>query len=174
MKKENKIIVSAEHRSKGLESLAAGMAPLIKKILGEKGLAEINILSAWPEIVGTELAQFSQPQKIEFKKGERSGGTLHLMTAGGAFALEIQHKSALILEQINTFFGYNAVCKIKFIQNDSFIQTQLSSKIDHNTEKKLVTPKEQTYIREITEDIQNPELKTRLRSLGNSIMKNQK
>ena len=38
-------------------------------------------------------------------------------------------------------------------------------------EKKLVSNEEQNYIYELTEDIENPDLKERLRSLGENIFK---
>ncbi len=175
MKKNKSNFVSAEHHANGPERLSSSMAPLVKKILGPRGLAEIEILENWEKIIGPELARFSCPQKIDFSKDSRCEGTLHLMAASGAYALEIQHKTELILERINTFFGYRAVSALKIIQNDTFMQqTADSVKNDDKTDKKLVTGEEQNYIGKITEQIADPKLKERLQSLGLSILKNSK
>lgn len=59
--------------------------------------------------------------------------------------------------------------RIKLIQNDGFINPEISSGHEDNLEKKLVTNEEQTYIDTIVEDIQHEELKHNLKKLGESI-----
>ena len=169
MEKKKNDLISSEHQSKGFENLSATMAPFVKKLLGAKGMAEVEILSNWKDIVGEDLAKYSLPQRIEFKAGIRNNGTLHLMAASGGFAMEIQHRATLILEKINTFFGYQAVSRLKLIQNDGFINPEITAKHEDNLEKKLVTEEEQNYIDNITEDIQHEELKNNLKKLGESI-----
>lgn len=171
MEKKQSDIINTERKAEGLTRLSEGIAPLLKKLLGKQGLAEIEILSNWINIVGEEIAEYSLPQKIEFKSGSRNGGILHLIAAGGAFALEIQHKTPIILEKVNTFFGYRAVEKIKIIQNNTFLDTFSDVKNDDKTEKKLVSKEQQTYISGMIKDVQNPDLKARLQSLGESIAK---
>ncbi len=172
--KKPKDIASKEHLCHGLETLADGMAPFIKKLLGNKGMAEIDLIANWKNIAGEEMAQHSLPQKIEFKQGCKNNGVLYLLVAGGAYALEIQHKTSILLEKINTFFGYQAVAKIKIIQNDTFIHSSPQAEFDDKHEKKLVTKEEENYIQSVTENVQNPDLRARLKSLGESIFKNNK
>ena len=173
MKKE-KNIISTEHKSNGLTSFSSEVSALASKLLGKSGLIEMNILTSWKSIVGEELAQYTLPQKIDFKKDARDNGTLYLLTQSGAFALEIGHKTPIILEKINTFFGYNAVSKIKIIQSENFVLENKEIKFADIEDKKLVSKEEKNYIQEITEDIKNQYLKERLRSLGESIIKQNK
>ena len=93
------------------------------------------------------------------------------MVANGAFAVEITHNTTLILEKINVFFGYNAVSKIKIIQNESSFYETDNKFNEYKEDKKLVSPEQQNYIKQITENIKNPDLKERLRSLGENIFK---
>lgn len=174
MEKKTANLISDEHQSKGFENLSASMTPLIKKLLGAKGMAEVEILANWKNIVGEDLAKYSLPQRIEFKVGSRNNGTLYLMAASGGFAMEIQHRTPLILEKINTFFGYQAVSKLKLIQNDGFINPETPAVYEDNLEKKLVTKEEQNYIDSVTEDIQHKELKLSLQKLGKSIFSTKK
>ena len=97
---------------------------------------------------------------------------MHLFVLNGAFAIEIGHKIPIILEKINTFFGYNAVSQIKITQNESAFCNINDTKFEDNKNKKLVSSEQQNYIKQITEDIKNPELKKRLISLGLNIFKN--
>ena len=94
-------------------------------MLGSRGFVAVDILAGWHEIVGEELAEFCLPQKIDFPRGQKSNGTLYLNVASGAFALEIQHREKFILEKINTRFGYQAVAKIKIVQNSSLTLEKL-------------------------------------------------
>ena len=77
-------------------------------------------------------------------------------------------------EQFRGDFGYQAVAKIKIIQNDTFIHSSPQAEFDDKHEKKLVTKEEENYIQSVTENVQNPDLRARLKSLGESIFKNNK
>lgn len=169
MEKKQKNLINKSRQTQGLMSLSESMTPYVKRLLGQYALFEIDLLKNWNNIIGEDLAQYCFLQKIEFKKDERTDGILYVMTSSGAFALEIQHKSPVILEKINTYFGFCAVTKIKIFQNDSFFERN-TAKFDDKPEKKLVSAEQQNYINQITEDIQNTELKTKLQKLGKSIL----
>lgn len=171
MKKE-KNIISNERRADGLSPFFVDISNLGAKLLGKQGLMEMKLLTSWKNIVGDELSQYSMPERISFKKDMRTDGTLHLFVLSGAFAIEIGHKSPIILEKINTFFGYNAISQIKITQNESAFFDINDTKFEDNKDKKLVSSEQQNYIKQITEDIKNPELKKRLISLGINIFKN--
>ena len=112
-----------ERQAKGLSILSGTLLPFARNLLGKKGFIEVDIITKWADIVGKELAGYSFPQKISFKKGCKNDGTLYLCVTTGAFALEIQHREKYILDKINTYFGYNAVSGIKIIQNQQAAAT---------------------------------------------------
>ncbi|WP_029007676.1 DUF721 domain-containing protein [Azospirillum halopraeferens] len=84
------------------------------KALGKKGLAFGALITEWPSVVGHQLAQRTQPDRLSFPRGKREDATLHIR-AMGAIALELQHLEPLIIEKINGFFGYRAVARIKLV-----------------------------------------------------------
>lgn len=172
--KKQKNIINAEHRGNGLTPFAADISGFAAKLLGKRGLIEMKILTSWNSIVGQELALHSLPEKICFKKDARDNGVLHLLVSNGAFAVEIGHLTPLILEKINTFFGYNAVAQIKIIQSTASLNTVVETNFDDNENKKLVSDEQQNYIHKITEDVKNPELKEKLVSLGKQILMHNK
>lgn len=158
-----------ERQARGLSSFAESAMPLIRNLLGKKGFVAADILTFWHQIVGEEMAEYTMPQKIDFRRGERSNGVLHLIVPSGAFALEVQHREKFVLQKVNSYFGYMAVAGLKIIQDSSF-QKQLIAKINQQqTKKTLVTEQEQNYINELAEDIANPELQEKLVKLGKSV-----
>ncbi|MBW6530123.1 DUF721 domain-containing protein [Sphingomonas citri] len=75
------------------------------------GFVQSAIVSRWPEIVGEKLAAASTPESIRFPVGKKQDGTLTL-TVRGAHAPMMSHLTVEIIERVNRFFGYAAVCKV--------------------------------------------------------------
>ncbi len=170
MKKD---IIDHNKKARGLTKISDDIGDMAQKLLGKHGFIEIDIIKNWNKIVGEDIAQNSLPQKIDFKKDSRENGTLYLMTSSGAFALEISHRQNLIVEKINTYFGYKAINQIKIIQTGEFLSQDPVKSADIE-KKTLVSKCEQTYIDTITSSIKDTELKNRLASLAKSVLATQK
>ena len=92
-------------------------------VLKEQGFASTEIIARWADIVGAEIAAHSEPMKINWPRVVKDTGdddqsepaTLVLRVEGPA-ALEIQHLSAVILERVNRFFGWQAIGRITLRQ----------------------------------------------------------
>ncbi len=165
----------AERAGSGLNTISQTLLPFARQLLGKKGFVEIDILTGWSRIIGKELAQYSFPQKISFPRGEKTNGILHLCTTSGAFALEISHREKIIIDKINTYFGYNAVSGIKIIQN-----LNLSAEKNNfvNEYEKTYTYKlnkeEEKYIENLAAPIDNKDLKAIIAKLGKSVFNKNK
>jgi len=171
--KSKKNIIEKEHKSEGLTSLSNNIETFVQKLLGDKALVQTDVLRSWEKIVGKDLAEHTFVQRLEFKKDKRDEGTLFLIVSSGGFALEVAQKSPMIIEKINTYFGYKAVAHIKIVQQDSFFCDKDINVADR-TKKNLVTKNEQNYIGSIGEGIKNENLKQQLESLARSIAGTQK
>lgn len=79
------------------------------------GFVQSAVVSRWAEIVGERYAKVSCPESLRFPTGRKSGGALTLLVEG-AHAPLIQHLAPMIIERVNTFFGYAAVDRIVFRQ----------------------------------------------------------
>lgn len=174
MKKESAFHISDERKTYDLQSVARTILPLAKTILGKKGFVEIDILTDWDKIVGAELAAYAFPQSIDFKRGEKTGGTLLVAVPSGAFAVELQHREKAVISKINTYFGYNAVASMKIIQNSGLPQNTGAVEKSGKPKKSLVTAEEETYIKKLSEEVENPALQEVLRRLGFSIVNHNK
>jgi hypothetical protein len=95
------------------------LSATLTDVFKAQGFASSEILSRWPDIAGSEIAAVSEPIRINWPRpvGENDPepATLVLRVEGPA-ALEIQHMSAVILERVNRFFGWQAIGRIALRQ----------------------------------------------------------
>jgi hypothetical protein len=91
----------------------------LKDAFAKQGFASAELVTRWTEIVGAEIAAHSQPEKIQWPRpldGQTpEPGTLVLRVEGPT-AIEIQHLSAVVLERVNRFFGWQAVRALRLRQ----------------------------------------------------------
>ncbi len=118
-----------DRRNKGgsFARAAGSFVPKIAAKAFEKfGFHTAEIMMQWPTIVGAEIANWTQPERIRWPrpaKGSdgadddeaRPGGTL-VLRVEPARALDIEYRGAEIIERINRYFGYRAVETLKLIQ----------------------------------------------------------
>ncbi len=87
--------------------------------LKAQGFASSEIIARWSEIVGADIAVHCEPMKINWPRSVGDDApepaTLVLRVEGPA-ALEIQHLSAVILERLNRFFGWQAIGRLALRQ----------------------------------------------------------
>jgi len=88
-------------------------------VLKAQGFASTEIISRWADIVGPEIAAHSEPMKIAWPRPigeERPEPATLVLRVDGPAALEIQHLSAVIVERVNRFFGWQAIGQIALRQ----------------------------------------------------------
>ena len=98
-----------------MEQLGKHFKAIAGPLLTRNGFAFGELLAAWEEILGPELARHCVPEKLSFPKGLKTGGTL-LIRARFGRALDVQYAAPRLIEQLNRFCGYEAVAMVKVIQ----------------------------------------------------------
>lgn len=136
------------------------LAPAFRR----RGFAIAEILTRWPAIVGVDLARHACPERVQFDAGKADAATLKLRVAPG-FALEMQHLAPLILERINTFYGYNAVARLKFTQGPVAASGRPARGV-----RRALSPDEALRLEALLSPINDPALKSALRRLGDGLM----
>jgi hypothetical protein len=109
--------------SKPSRSFPRPLADLLGAALNERfaqqGFASRELVTRWADIAGPEIAAHSEPTRIQWPRpagdDDPEPATLVLRVEGPA-ALEIQHLSAVILERVNRFFGWQAIGRIALRQ----------------------------------------------------------
>ena len=109
----NKLAKSPLHRLSDL------LHKTLNDAFAKQGFASSELVTRWAEIVGKEIAEHAQPEKIQWPRGREGKlpepGTLCLRVEG-PMALDIQHLSGVILERVNRFFGWQAVATLRLRQ----------------------------------------------------------
>jgi hypothetical protein len=104
-------------RSMGPRDISDLAGRLGGKVLRRHGFAQDKLVSQWPELVGPQFAGASLPVKLSFAPGSKRGGTLTVRIEG-PLALHMQHVQDVILDRINSFFGYKAVERLRLVQGE--------------------------------------------------------
>ena len=112
----------------GLRSFKDTLPKNIKKIIKKKGHIFSETLNNWKYIVGGDLFQICYPKS--FKNSNKLGvSTLQIMVKRG-HEIDLEYSKKIIMDKMNSFFGYAVVEKLKFISFDD-IQTKFK-KLDAN------------------------------------------
>ena len=112
----------------GLRSFKDTLPKNIKKIIKKKGHIFSETLNNWKYIVGDDLFQICYPKS--FKNSNKFGvSTLQVMVKRG-HEIDLEYSKKIIMDKMNSFFGYAVVEKLKFISFDD-VQTKFK-KLDTN------------------------------------------
>ena len=107
--------------------LGAFVPKLTGKAFEKYGFSAVALLTDWRTIVGAELSHCTQPDRLKWPRNVdayaetaesergRPGATLVLRVDSGR-ALDVQYRSAEIIDRINAYFGYRAVGELRFMQ----------------------------------------------------------
>jgi hypothetical protein len=100
----------AGERRPGFRAAGASLSRVVGPIVARHGGGVLaRLKTEWAAIVGPELAASTWPEALA------RGGALKLRVAP-AKALEVQHRTPLVIERINLFFGREAVTRLALIQ----------------------------------------------------------
>ena len=107
---------NTKHRYKtiqGLRSFKNTLPKNVKKIISKKGHIYSETFDNWRYIVGDELFKVCFPKL--FKNSNRfSPSYLSIMVKRG-HEVDLEYSKKSILKKLNSYLGYNAVEKLKFI-----------------------------------------------------------
>lgn len=81
------------------------------------GFAKSDIVLHWKDIVGEVLSRSSIPERLvmpkDYEKSDRKAGVLHIRVEG-SYAPEMQHLEPLVIDRINSYYGFKAVQRLVF------------------------------------------------------------
>ncbi len=157
----------------GPQAIGRFVAKSTKAALVKRGFAQADILSKWPSIVGPTLARASSPEKMSYLRDKNSEATLKVRVSPG-FGPEFQQFEPLIIERINSFFGYKAVGRLQLIQAPVKLAKTLEKKVFADP-----SPDQLDWLKDSLKDVTDPDLRQQLTELGRKLVirnasKNQK
>lgn len=151
------------HRA-GPRAISNFLGKSTRAALVKRGFAQADILSKWGTIVGPTLARASSPERLSYSREKNRDATLKVRVTPG-FAPEFQQFEPLIIERINSFFGFRAVGRLQLIQAPVIIP-------EERVKQPLPPPTEtqKRWIEETVNSVDDPELKQNLRDLGAALV----
>lgn len=103
----------------GPKPLSALLGAVFSDAYARQGFAAGELVTRWSEIAGSDIAAISEPLKMQWPRpveGQAQLPATLVLRVQGPMALEIQHRSDVILERVNRFFGWHAVGRLVFRQ----------------------------------------------------------
>ena len=146
----------------GLRSFKDTLPKDVKKILNKKGYTCSEILNKWNYLVGNKISNVSYP-KIFKTRGKNAPGTLIIKVQRGN-EIDIEYSKNIIIEKINSYFGYKILDSIKL---ETF--SSLNKKI--NNRKLIISTKSKEKFTESLNSLKNKKIKKSLIELINTIQK---
>jgi hypothetical protein len=146
-------------RRPGFRAAGLAAARLVRPIVAHHGGGFLpRLKSDWPAVVGAELAAATWPEALA------RGGTLKLRVLL-AKALEIQHRTPLVIERVNLFFGRAVIERLALVQGP----LPLPPPPQPEPLRPLATTEETALDRQLG-GIADPELRAALDRLGRSVI----
>src|SRR5215471_17914673 len=99
--------------------LSVLLSDVFSEAYAKQGFAARELVTRWAEIAGADIAAHSEPLKMQWPRpveGQPQEAATLVLKVEGPTALEIQHKSDLILQRVNRFFGWSAVGRLALRQ----------------------------------------------------------
>lgn len=152
-------------RAKGMRALGETVARLTQPIMSRQGFATGAIVTEWPAIVGEHMAAQSIPEKVIHSRDKNAGGTLRLCVASGGVATEFQHLEPLVLDKINTYFGYPAIARLQYVH-----RPMPRKPAPHRPRPRQLTPDDERRLKDSLTGIEDSELRQTLENLGRAIL----
>ena len=107
------------NKPRPLRKLAELTTEFLADAFKKQGFAATELVTRWKDIVGADIAAHAEPVKLQWPRevnGEQAEPATLVLRVEGPASIEIQHQSAVILERINRFFGWQAVGRISLRQ----------------------------------------------------------
>ncbi|MEH6402292.1 MAG: DciA family protein [Sneathiella sp.] len=148
----------------GPKAIGSYVGKTARAALVRRGFAHADILSKWASIVGPNLYNVSSPERLSFSRHNNRDATLKVRVSPG-HAPEFQHFEPLIVERINSFFGYSAVGRLQIIQAP-IKRPKLVKKVAIPEP----THEQAEWLAETLNNVEDKELKKNLLALGKAIV----
>jgi hypothetical protein len=148
--------------------LSVLLSDVFSDAYAKQGFAARELVTRWAEIAGADIARFAEPLKIQWPRpveGQPQEPATLVLRVEGPAALEIQHKSDVLLERVNRFFGWHAVGRL------ALRQAPLSRR-ERPARPRPPDPEAVAEVAKTLSDVEDEALKDALARLGAAIKRN--
>ena len=148
--------------------LSVLLSDVFSDAYAKQGFAARELVTRWAEIAGVDIARHAEPLKMQWPRpveGQPQEPATLVLRVEGPAALEIQHKSDVVLERVNRFFGWHAVGRL------ALRQAPLSRR-QRPARPRAPDPQEVAEVAKTLSAVEDEALKDALARLGAAIKRN--
>lgn len=160
-----------KRRRRGAIPISALVGRVINPVAQKRGFAAADLIAAWADVVGAELAECSRPEKIVWPRGDANSDKPAVLTlkVDGPRAVLVQHQLGQIVERVNAYFGYAAVGHIRIVQAPLG-----RTKIPAPAKEEPLAPEDEVRLKAATSGVEDQSLRDALDRLGRGVLKGNK
>ena len=145
-------------RNQGFRAVGVAASKLVAPIVARRGGGVlVRLKSEWTAIIGADWATVTWPSALD------RDGVLKLRAASTA-ALDLQHRTPLLIERINLFFGRTVVTRVVLVQGPLPLDSPPSG-----TGLRPLAESTIVIVDERLSEIADPQLRDALARLGRAV-----
>lgn len=101
-----------------ITTLSALVPNAVGPVFSKRGFAGADLAVHWPDIVGAGVARHSRPLQLQWPKGgaDHGLGATLVVACTGAFALDLQQMTPVIIERLNQRLGWRCIMRLTIKQ----------------------------------------------------------
>jgi len=128
------------------------------------GFSRREIVARWPDIVGSALAECSLPERLTFPRDDKHGGSLYIRVQG-SMAIELQHFEPMVIDRINSYYGYRAVERLIYRHGPVPVRRRKARHLQPD-----LTDSQEKYLEDHLEGVKSSGLHKALYRLGSEVL----
>ena len=154
--------------TRGAVPVADYVSKLLDPVIERRAGMTMDLMASWAEIAGEQHAVHSRPEKLNWpRKADEDDpfepATL-VIACEGAHALFLQHECATLINNINSYFGFSAVARIKLVQKP------ITRSDSRNKRRKAVpAPDAKERLATMLAAVDDPKLREALEKMGRGV-----
>jgi len=165
---------------RGAQPVSDLVSKLLDPVIERRAGMTMDLIASWEEIVGPNHAAKSRPEKLQWPRQAGEPGDENsfepatlVVACDGGHALYLQHDSDAVLSQVNDYFGFSAVTRLKLVQKPFSTGGNpgvgLQAKSNRQNRSNNLASDQRSRLDDLVADIENDDLKNALEKLGRGV-----
>ncbi len=144
------------------------VSKLLNPVIERRAGMTMDLISSWEGIVGQQHADHSRPEKLRWPRQASDDDPFEpatlVVACEGGHAVFMQHDSSSIISRVNTYFGFAAVARLKFVQKPI---TRHEQRVQRKSVK--LSDQKNHELQTLLQDVSEPKLKAALEKMGTGV-----
>lgn len=143
---------------------------VLDPVIARKAGMDMDLLTAWEEIVGETHAAYTLPEKLAWPRKAHEDDPFKpatlIVACDGARAVFFQHESNEIIQRVNAFLGFGAVDRLKIVQKPIKRKT-----IKKTRKTEPLSPEIVQKLEKSLQSVEDEALRASLKKLGEGVFR---